>query len=131
MAKAAGKLAHARCATSKCDYVTMALGVLLIAAPWALGYGAHVAAAVSSVVAGAAIFICALVALTGLPRPFEEAGAACGVMAAAAPWFVGFLYVHQATTAHVAIGMSVALLSLAGIWWARSRVPTTIEAKRA
>lgn len=129
MAKVQGRAERVPCASTKCDCITLALGVVLMAAPWALGYAAYIPAMISSVVAGLAISLCSVLALVGLPRPFEEAGAACGVLAAAAPSFVGFRYVHDATTAHAVIGMAVAVVSLGGLLWARSR--SDAQAKRA
>lgn len=109
------------CASYRCDFVALTLGLALVAAPWALGYKDHHTAMFSSVAAGLAIWGCSLMSLRGMARPFEEAGAICGVLAAAAPWFVGFREVHEAVTAHAAIGMAVALVSLGGALWSRSR----------
>lgn len=110
-------------ASNKYDFVTLALGVLFLAAPWAFGYARVEAAAAASIVAGLAIVACAVVALAELPHMFEEVDAALGVLAAAAPWYAGFAAQRQATLVHVALGLAVTFVSLAELWWERSRKP--------
>ncbi len=106
-------------ASNRLDFITLLLGMAFLAAPWILGYGGNERATASSLVAGLAIVACAVVALAELPHLFEEVDAALGVIAAAAPWIVGFAQVPHAAAAHVVLGLGVALLSLGELWWER------------
>lgn len=110
----------ARPAVNRLDFITLLLGAAFIAAPWALGYHANERASASSIVAGLAIIGCAVVALAELPHLFEEVDVVLGVLAAAAPWLIGFAHVPHAAATHVALGLGVAALSLGELWWERS-----------
>ena len=68
--------------------VNVALGVWLMAAPAALGYGA--AAAVNDRIAGPLAAAFAVVAMSEATRPLRWAGAPLGIWLLAAPWVLGY-----------------------------------------
>ena len=111
---------NAQPVVNRLDFITLLLGAAFVAAPWVLGYHANERAAATSIVAGLAIVGCAVVALAELPHLFEEVDVVLGVLAAAAPWIVGFVQIPHAAIAHVVLGLGVAALSLGELWWERS-----------
>ena len=111
--------AQSNSASNRLDFITLLLGLAFLAAPWVLGYSGNERATASSLVAGFAIIACAVIALAELPHLFEEVDAILGIVAAAAPWIVGFAQVPHAAAAHVALGLGVAVLSFGELWWER------------
>lgn len=76
-----------------------------------------------SLVGGAFIACCTISALGGLPKLFGEVDIALGALIAIAPWLLGFAHDHKATTAQLALGLLVALVSAAELRQLRSRPP--------
>lgn len=105
------------------DVVTLILGLLLIGAPWALGYTGDHRAAIASVVAGVAIATCAIVALSEFTQLFREVDIALGVLTAAAPWLAQFATNRPAMLAHVAAGGLVLIVSAGELWWTSHHPP--------
>jgi hypothetical protein len=101
------------------DFITLALALGLIAAPWALGYSGDRVATGASGVAGAAIVACAIVAMTEFTRLFREVDLALGVLTGLAPWLLGFAGDRRALTAHLIVGAVVAAFSALELWWWR------------
>ena len=105
------------------DGATLIVAILLMAAPWILGYSGDRAALASSLVAGLAIAACAIVAMTEFTRLFEEVDIALGALTAAAPWLVGFAHDRAALHAHLAVGFLVMLISVGELFLLRGRRP--------
>lgn len=99
------------------DAAQLVAGILLFAAPWALGFAGVQAAAWNAWIVGAAIALVALGALTVFNRYEEWANLALGLWAIAAPWALGFA-TGAAMWAHVVIGAVVAALAASRLWTA-------------
>jgi hypothetical protein len=102
---------HAEGPAARLDGVVFFLAILLIAAPWLLGYASDNDATATSVVAGAAICACVISSFSNYTRAFREIDAALGAFTAAAPFLFRFGGDRQAVIAHLAIGGAVALIS--------------------
>ena len=96
---------------SRYDGVVLILALLLIAAPWFLGYSDDDRAMASSLVAGVAIFACVTSTLSEFTRAFREVDVGLGLLTAAAPLLLGFGADHRAAIAHLVIGGLVTLIS--------------------
>ncbi len=101
-----------RDARSRFDGVIVILAVLLIAAPWLLGYSGDRDATATSLVAGLAIFACVISTVSEYTRAFREIDLALGVLTAAAPLFLHFGSDRRAVIAHLLVGGAVALISV-------------------
>lgn len=111
------------------DPVNAVIGVWLILAPWALGFGAETAAMANSVVVGLGLLAFALAAIF-LPRAWEQwSELVLGLWLIASPWVLAFNTMISARTAAVATGIVVALLALWVLladkdysgWWRKQR----------
>ena len=96
---------------SRFDGVIVILAILLIAAPWLLGYSEDRHAAATSLVAGLAIFACVLSTFSEYTHAFREIDFALGVLTATAPFFLHFGSDRRAVIAHLLVGGAVALIS--------------------
>ena len=70
---------------SRYDGVVLILALLLIAAPWFLGYSDDDRATASSLVAGVAIFACVTSTLSEFTRAFRDVDVLLGLLTSAAP----------------------------------------------
>lgn len=98
------------------NVVNALLGAFLIISPWLVGYTADWTGTWSAVVAGLLI---GGVALTGIVEMREwEAwvNLGLGLLAAVAPWLLGFSGAAYAMWTHVATGLAVAILAAVEIW---------------
>src|SRR5271165_674410 len=98
-------------ARSRFDGVILILAILLIAAPWLLGYSGDHDATATSIVAGLAICACVISTLSAYTRAFREVALALGLLTAAAPFFFHFGSDRRAVIAHLVVGGAVALIS--------------------
>ncbi len=98
-------------ARSRFDGVILTLAILLIAAPWLLGYSGDHDATATSIVAGLAICACVISTLSDYTRAFREIDLALGLLTAAAPFFFHFGSDRRAVIAHLVVGGTVALIS--------------------
>jgi hypothetical protein len=98
-------------ARSRFDGVIVLLAILLIAAPWLLGYSGDHNATATSLVAGLAIFACVISTFSEYTHAFREIDFALGVLTAAAPIFFHFGGDRRAVIAHLLVGGAVALIS--------------------
>lgn len=92
------------------------VGIALILAPWYLELSSETAAARNAFIAGAAIAIIAMLAISKSYDWEEYLNLAVGVWVTAAPWVLGFAEMRTATGAHVVVGLSVILLSGFELW---------------
>ncbi len=97
-------------ARSRFDGVILILAILLIAAPWLLGYAGDHDAMATSLIAGLAIFACVICTFSEYTRAFREVDLALGVMTAAAP-LLHFSSDRRAVLVHLFVGGVVALIS--------------------
>jgi hypothetical protein len=94
------------------DSVNAAVGVSLVASPWAVGYAGDTIATANSVVTGLALIAAALSAMLS-PHVWEEwTEAAVGLWAIASPWALGFSARSEATGAAIVAGLSVLVLTM-------------------
>jgi len=94
------------------DSVNAAVGVSLVASPWAVGYAGDTIATANAVVTGLALIAAALSAMLS-PHAWEEwTEAALGLWAIASPWALGFSARAEATGAVVVAGLAVLVLTL-------------------
>lgn len=118
------------------DMVNIILGLLLVVAPWALGYatvspaeGVEPAVAVTSVAAISSWIsggLVALLAAAALVRTFEWEEWVTGFLGlwiVIAPWALSFASVQQAAAAHVVLGILIAALAGWDIWSVRHAPP--------
>lgn len=98
------------------DSAELIAGVLLFAAPWALGFAAASAAAWNAWIVGAAIVLVAVGALVAFSKYEEWANLGLGIWAAVAPWALGFAAIQAALWAHVILGLVVAALAAGRLW---------------
>jgi hypothetical protein len=97
-------------ALSRFDGVNLILAILLIAAPWLLGYSGDYNTAAMSVASGLVICACVISTVSEYTHAFREIDLALGVMTAAAPLF-HFGSDQRAVVAHLLVGGAVALIS--------------------
>jgi hypothetical protein len=100
------------------DWANLALGVWTIVSPWALGFAdENSEAALAAWIIGAAIVVCAGVAVY-MPRAWEEGiNIVLGLSLLASPWVLGFASQSTPTSNAGIVGALVALLAL----WAMLR----------
>lgn len=98
-------------ARSRFDGVILILAILLIAAPWLLGYSGDHGATATSLVAGLAICACVISTLSAYRHAFREIDLALGLLTAAAPIFLHFGSDRRAVIVHLVVGGAVALIS--------------------
>lgn len=116
------------CARNRCNFVILALGLALVAAPAPLGYASHASAATASMAAGLAMWVCSLAAMLGLGRLALAACALCGLAAASAPWILGFANIQNAAFVHGAVGSAVAVVALAALIMSTARANVPVRA---
>ena len=105
------------------DIVNVVLGVCLALAPWALDFTAEATAAWNAWITGAAIALVALGALVAFTQLEEWINLALGVWAGIAPWAIAFSENAAATGVHAAIGIAVAVLAAARLWFVHRNPP--------
>ena len=100
--------------TKLCDVANLILGAILFFSPWIFGFGTG-SASENAYVAGLAIAILAIAALTAFAVWEEWLNLVVGLWTLVSPWVLGF----QGTTAmtvHVVIGAAVAILAALELW---------------
>jgi hypothetical protein len=97
-------------ALSRYDSIILILAILLIAAPWLLGYSGDYNAAAMSVASGLVICACVIATFSEFTHVFREIDLALGVMTAVAPLF-HFGADQRAVIAHLLVGGAVSLIS--------------------
>jgi hypothetical protein len=105
------------------DVVNVVLGVCLALAPWALNFTAEATAAWNAWITGAAIALVALGAIVAFSEWEEWVNLALGVWAAVAPWAVAFSENAAASGVHLAVGIAVAVLAAARLWFVHRNPP--------
>jgi hypothetical protein len=96
-------------ARTRFDGVILILAILLIAAPWLLGYSGDYNTAAMSVACGLVLCACVISTLSEFTRVFREINLALGIMTAVAPLHFGSD--RRAIIAHLLVGGAVALIS--------------------
>lgn len=110
------------------DVISLILGGIIFIAPWAFGYSGDTTAMAVSWVAGVLIVVCAAIALSQYTRLFREINIALGILTAAAPWIARFNTDDAATSAHVILGILVAVVSAGELLIWRGRSPPQLRA---
>ncbi|MGE5512088.1 MAG: SPW repeat protein [Bacteroidota bacterium] len=105
------------------DVVNAILGVCLLLAPWVLGFTAEAAAAWTAWISGAVIALVALGALVAFAEWEEWINLALGVWVIIAPWVAAFSENVSARGVHVAVGIAVAVLAAARLWFMHRNPP--------
>jgi hypothetical protein len=105
------------------DVVNVVLGVCLALAPWALDFTAEATAAWNAWITGAAIALVALGAIVAFNEWEEWVNLALGIWAAIAPWVVAFSENAAASGVHLTVGIAVAVLAAARLWFMHRNPP--------
>jgi hypothetical protein len=95
---------------SRFDGVILLLAILLVSAPWLLGYSGDHDATATSLVCGLAICACVICAFSEYAHGFREVDLALGVLTAAAPFF-HFGGDWRFAMLQMLVGSAVALIS--------------------
>ena len=105
------------------DIANVVLGVCLALAPWALNFTADATAAWNAWITGTAITLVALGALVAFTQWEEWINLAIGVWAVIAPWVAAFSENAAARGVHLAVGIAVAVLAAARLWFVHRNPP--------
>ena len=105
------------------DIANVVLGVCLALAPWALNFTADATAAWNAWITGTAITLVALGALVAFTQWEEWINLALGVWAVIAPWVAAFSENAAARGVHLAVGIAVAVLAAARLWFVHRNPP--------
>jgi hypothetical protein len=105
------------------DIANVVLGVCLALAPWALNFTTDATAAWNAWIIGAAITLVALGALVAFTQWEEWINLALGVWAVIAPWVAAFSENAAARGVHLAVGIAVAVLAAARLWFVHRNPP--------
>jgi hypothetical protein len=100
------------------DWANMALGALLAASPWLLGYTGLEAATINAVIIGLLVFALSALALTLLDGWEAYISGLLGIWAALSPWLIGFTFYDMATFAQGGLGVLVLGIAASEIWQA-------------
>src|SRR5512140_1872905 len=108
------------------DWMGVALGVILLVSPWALGYSVETAATMNALVMGVILVLEEMLEL-GLHETAEEwIDLAAGTWLIASPFVLGFASVMPAAASAIVVGALTVLFALAamstldekmGLWW--------------
>ena len=101
------------------DYVSAAIGVLILLSPILAGAGANVPVVISTGLAGVLITMLALLETLSLRRWEEVLELLCGLWVVASPMLLG--YGGFLATAHFVLGGLVCILALLELWQDRNR----------
>lgn len=105
------------------DIANVVLGVCLALAPWALNFTDDATAAWNAWITGTAITLVALGALVAFTQWEEWINLALGVWAVIAPWVAAFSENAAARGVHLAVGIAVAVLAAARLWFVHRNPP--------
>lgn len=107
------------------DIANIVAGLALQASPWLFGFATESQAAWNAWIVGAAIAVIAAVALYAFHEEEEWVNLVLGIWAVVAPWVLGFSAVTTAMWVHVVVGIIVAVLATASIWFTHNRPLST------
>jgi hypothetical protein len=102
--------------TKGLDIVKLIAGLCLFLSPWVLDFTGTAHAAWNAWIIGAAIALVALGALVSFSEWEEWVDLVLGVWAVISPWVLSFASLGAATSAHVILGLIVAILAAVEIW---------------
>ena len=98
------------------DWIMLISGLMLFAAPWAMGFDDDVLAARTAWVGGIVIAVMGLAALVQFAEWEDWVALVAGVLMIVAPWTLGFGDLHAAVWAFVLLGLITALASVSEIY---------------
>lgn len=98
------------------DWACMALGVLLAASPWLLGYADREDAMLNAVLSGFLVAALAALSLTLLDRWEAYLTLMLGLWLILSPWLLRFDNVDRVKFAHLAIGAFILVIAAQEIW---------------
>jgi SPW repeat len=105
------------------DVVNVVLGAFLFLTPWFYGYVFEAAASWNAWLSGIAIAGLAIAALAAYAAWEEWLNLVVGLWVAVSPWLVGFHANSVATHLHVVVGVIVAVVAAARLWFAHHHTP--------
>ena len=105
------------------DLINLVLGLVLLIAPWLLGFVSDVAT-LNAAMCGAVITLVALEALIAFVEWEEWINLAVGLWVAASPWLLGF---GAEMRIHVIVGVLVAAIAATELWLVH-RAPASVSA---
>lgn len=106
------------------DVVNVIAGICLALSPWVLGFTGTAAAAWNAWIVGVVIALIAIGALVAFAEVEEWANLILGIWSVISPWVLGFTAVTAAMTAHIIIGLIVAVLAAIELWSVHNRSMT-------
>lgn len=98
------------------DWADLALGLVILSSPWALGLAGMQLPAMNAMIVGLAVLFLSVVAL-GWLEPLEEwLNVALGLWLMASPWLLGYADLVEPMAAHMVLGALVVLLAGSELW---------------
>ncbi|HLK83827.1 MAG TPA: SPW repeat protein [Xanthobacteraceae bacterium] len=105
------------------DVVNVVLGAFLFLTPWFYGYVSEPAASWNAWLSGIAVAGLAIAALAAFAVWEEWLNLVVGVWVAVSPWLVGFFANSTAMHLHLVVGVIVAVVAAARLWFAYHTTP--------
>jgi len=103
------------------DIANIVAGLALAVSPWLLGFSNEASAAWNAWLVGAAVAVIAATAVVAFREYEEWANLALGLWAIVAPWILSFSDLGAATASHVVIGIVVAGIAAASLWFTTNK----------
>lgn len=98
------------------DWLSIALGLVIMLAPWIVKETSHQGAVVNAALSGIAILVLAELDLLNYRRWTEVAQLLCGGWVAVSPFVLGYSGAGQLQYWHIFAGLIVALLGVLELW---------------
>ncbi|MBX6327255.1 MAG: SPW repeat protein [Pseudolabrys sp.] len=105
------------------DAVNVLLGAFLFLSPWIFGFSSEPAASWNAWLSGIVIVALAAAALAAFAELEEWLNLIAGVWVALSPWLVGFWTDVAAMWLHIVIGVIVAVIAAARLWFLHHHTP--------
>ena len=107
------------------DWISLVLAVVLFISPWVLGFAAEQYASWNAWVCAAVVGLVAMGAISLFKEWEEWLILLVGVWLIAAPWVLGFSALTAALSAHVVLGLLIAVAAAWEIWEVRHEPQVT------
>ncbi|MBU2582124.1 MAG: SPW repeat protein [Alphaproteobacteria bacterium] len=98
------------------DWLSIALGVVIMLAPWIVEETSNQAAVVNAALCGIAVLLLAELDLVSFRRWAEAGQLGCGLWVAASPFVLGYSGGSELQIWHTVSGLAVALLAALELW---------------
>lgn len=98
------------------DWLSIALGLVIMLAPWIAKETSHQAAVVNAALSGIVVLVLAELDLVNYRRWTEVAQLVCGLWVAASPFVLGYSGTGELAYWHIVAGLIVAALGALELW---------------